>query len=323
VKLVMTLLVRNEADVIDEHLSFHLNAGVDFVIAMDNGSDDGTVDILERYAKDGSLLLLHEPSSKMGAHQAEWMTRMARLAATELDADWVINSDADEFWCSRRGSLKSLLAQIPVRYSSVRALLRNFAPRRTERDRVTQRMTLRIVPGKLPRESPFHAHPFHPQDKVIHRAHPDVTLSAGNHDAWWAGSMDLRGWWPFETLHFPLRSIAQCRRKWENWERYDYPGYVALNEGGPEEYYLARCLDDPAASAGLDGGWLVDDLRLHDGTTEEPEANWGDDARFAADVSSGGERDSVRRLGVRVEALEGRVAALERHRMPSLRRMAR
>ena len=34
----MTVLARNEADIIDAHIAFHLNAGVDFFVAMDNGS---------------------------------------------------------------------------------------------------------------------------------------------------------------------------------------------------------------------------------------------------------------------------------------------
>ena len=54
-KLVMTLLVRNEADIVDAQIAFHLHAGVDFVIATDNRSEDGTTEILERYERAGVL----------------------------------------------------------------------------------------------------------------------------------------------------------------------------------------------------------------------------------------------------------------------------
>ena len=52
-KLVMTLLVRDEADIVDAQIAFHLAAGVDFVIATDNRSEDGTTRILERYERAG------------------------------------------------------------------------------------------------------------------------------------------------------------------------------------------------------------------------------------------------------------------------------
>ena len=42
-----------------------------------------------------------------------WRTQMARLAATDYGADWVINTDADEFWMSGGGTLKGVLAAVP------------------------------------------------------------------------------------------------------------------------------------------------------------------------------------------------------------------
>ena len=124
----MPLLVRDEADIVDAQIAFHLHAGVDFVIATDNRSQDGTTEILERYERTGHLLLLREDGDDM--RQDEWVTRMARLAATDHGADWVINADADEFWWPRSGSLKDVLATIPERYGVVRGCWRHFLPGR-------------------------------------------------------------------------------------------------------------------------------------------------------------------------------------------------
>ena len=59
-KLVMTLLVKNEVDVVRDNIEFHLRNGVDFIIATDNLSDDGTLEILQEYEKKGVLYLIQE-----------------------------------------------------------------------------------------------------------------------------------------------------------------------------------------------------------------------------------------------------------------------
>ena len=128
-KLVMTLLVRDEADIVDEQIAFHLDAGVDFVVATDNRSQDGTTEILERYASEGDLHLIREPGEDL--RQSEWVTRMARLAATEFGADWVLNTDADEFWWPQGAGLADVLAVVPERYGVVRAAWRTSCRART------------------------------------------------------------------------------------------------------------------------------------------------------------------------------------------------
>jgi hypothetical protein len=83
-KLVMTLLARDEADIVDAQIAYHLPAGVDFVVATDNRSGDGTTEIFERYARDGVLHLIREPGDDL--RQSEWVTRMARHLASRSRA---------------------------------------------------------------------------------------------------------------------------------------------------------------------------------------------------------------------------------------------
>ena len=101
----MTLLVRNESDIIRENLDFHLSQGVDHVFVTDNRSEDDTYEILTEYQQRNQVTLLYESGDNHA--QGRWVTRMARLAVDVQKADWIINNDADEFWWPRKGTLKS------------------------------------------------------------------------------------------------------------------------------------------------------------------------------------------------------------------------
>src|SRR5271165_4558821 len=101
-KLVMTLVVRNEADVVEANLDYHLAQGVDFVIVTDHDSSDETLELLRPYEQAGVVEVLREEGEAY--HQSVWVTRMARLALSRHGADWVINNDADEFWWPLSGS---------------------------------------------------------------------------------------------------------------------------------------------------------------------------------------------------------------------------
>ena len=332
-KLVMTLLARDEADIIDAQIAFHLNAGVDLVIATDNRSEDGTTEILERYAGEGHLHLIREEGDDL--RQSEWATHMARLAATDFAADWVFNADADEFWCARGGSFRELFAAIPERFGVIRGAWRNFVPRPDDDRFFAERMTARLSAPS------FHPHPLTTHFKSAHRGVGDVRVGRGNHEAFGDGLAPLRGWYPIEILHFPVRSLEHCRRKYvtqfialeRNAEKgiagHMADAYRAYRAGALDAYYEPLVVDDDELRLQVERGKLVVDTRLRDrlrtlgfgeasgrerlAPSDPPTV--ADATSFAAEYSALYEADLGLAFGSKVDELERRVAGLERPRV--------
>ena len=330
-KLVMTLAVRNEADILDANLAFHLNAGVDFVIATDNGSDDGTRDVLDAYARQGCVHWIDDPNPIFV--QRDVVTRMARLAAAEFGADWIINNDADEFWWPRGGSLKEIFTLVPARYGTVRGMWRHFVAR-PGNDFFAERMTVRLCAPVTHKDD----HAFNPHMKTAHRADPDVTVDWGNHDAFGRDLLPLRGWYPFDVLHFPLRSLEQCEQKYVRRALDELRGgkikpgarrmeaYESFKQGRLREFYDSHIIDDQALAQGLREGTLASDTRVRDalralgvkGARKESSPkrlSFTDsdvDQSYVAELGTLEEFSVLVRAQRRVDALETRLAALER-----------
>ena len=321
-QLALTLLARNEADVIEANLAFHLSAGVDFVVATDNGSSDGTTEILERYEREGVLHLIREPSRNF--RQGEWVTRMARLA-DDHGADWVINADADEFWWPRAGDLKEALARLPTRYGIVRGVWRPFVPRPDDGRFFAERMTVRLSMQAAINDP---TNPFRPARKAAHRAHPDVRVRDGNHDVEGPPLVTLHGWYPFEVFHLPLRSRAQVERKYAGGA---HRGLRFVPEDDRLEAAAEPLLvDDGELERGLEAGVLVEDTRLRDALRklagsepipadgasferrplEFPRPSVVDDALFAVEAAVVADADAIR-LRRYVDELEQRLSDVE------------
>ncbi|MBX2879263.1 MAG: glycosyltransferase family 2 protein [Granulosicoccus sp.] len=106
-RLAMSILVRDEVDIIEHNIRHHAALGVSRFIVTDNGSVDGTREILEELTKEFDLDIIDEPQKTID--QDLWVTRMAQQLQQENSADWVINNDADELWLPSQGSLVSAL----------------------------------------------------------------------------------------------------------------------------------------------------------------------------------------------------------------------
>lgn len=273
----MTLLVRDEADIVAANLDHHLDAGVAHVIATDNRSTDGTVDVLARYEADGVLDLIHETDDDYS--QSRWVTRMARLAATDHGADWVINNDADEFWWADGHDLPGLLATVPPEVGAVQVERANFVARPDSAEPFWRRMTIRQQPSRphpgmdWPTLGP----------KVCHRAHPRIVVAQGNHAVAIEGEpvQEPATDTGLEILHFPVRSRHQFENKIvlggaayaRNTELPEEAGKIwrdlyAVHRDGRFDQAWGRCvLDEAEVAAGLADGSLVEDTRLADRLT--------------------------------------------------------
>jgi Glycosyl transferase family 2 len=306
----MTLVVRDEVDILDAQLAYHLDGGVDFVLATDHGSTDGTLDVLRRYEREGRLRLFGV-SGEM--RESEWRTDMARLAATEHGADWIINTDADEFWLPRAATLKESLGAVPSEIGVVWALTCHFVPRPEDGRSFAERMTARFAPQAALNDP---TSPYRPHAKAAHRADPEIVVWFGSHRVT-TRLRALPGWHPADVFHFPFRTLEQYERKSSRRARGDRPlgqyvrGLQARERGRLEDVYGSLVVGDESVARGIAEGSLVEDTRLRDALRGLPPARERSDRRFALDEASLRDADLVRVVR-RLDGVRLRVDDLER-----------
>ncbi len=268
-KLVMTLLVRDEEDIIEWNLRYHASRGVEHFVVTDNLSVDGTADILQRYERQGIVTYLKEPSDDYS--QDLWVTRMAQLAQSKLQPDWLLHCDADEFWWPDDfADLKEAFSVVPPEVRAVEVARHNYLgpPLRGNQPFFT-RMVYRQRYSVNPRGMPL-------PSKVAHRPLARPYVHQGNHAVSSGGvPVDARVLQGVSILHFPARTPDQLRNKiakggaaYERNTRFD-PG-VGSTWRSMHRDLLAGDFDRVlktqflASGEGVDQDDLVKDHRLSD-----------------------------------------------------------
>jgi hypothetical protein len=203
---VAVACVKNEIDIVEAFVR-HALALADHLIVLDNGSQDGTTDILDALVKEGlSLEVLEDPSP--GHYQSQRMTCLMREHAVgRCDADWVLLLDADEFLVVAQGA--SLL---PKGAATDRPLLlpwRTYVPDESD-DASEENPLVRMRRWRV-------ADQWEPIKVMVPRALaalPNASLVQGNHgidvDARRCDPRPHGGVW---VAHFPLRSPGQYAMK--------------------------------------------------------------------------------------------------------------
>jgi hypothetical protein len=219
-RLAMSIVVKNEADIIEASIRTHSNLGVDAFAIMDNNSSDGTREILARLQSEFEIIIVDERGI---FKQAKWMRQLAGIAKQKLKADWVINNDADEFWLPRNGlSLKQNLAfkgsvLTCSRYNMLLDEVCNASgncfdaqyyvttPIAYPKGTIQTNKKRSCLLGKI-------------GPKVIVNPHGLISLRSGNHKALHIANMldylipgydSIKRFGKIEVFHYPIRSYAQ------------------------------------------------------------------------------------------------------------------
>lgn len=191
-------MVKDEADIIEPVIR-HMQTQVDRLIVADNGSTDGTREILESLGVD--VVDDCDPAY----YQSQKMTGLARRA-TDEGASWVVPFDADEVWIAGRGRLADVLASLPPEAHIADAALFDHVATGIDPEGANP---IIATPWRRPAQAPLR--------KVAVRASSGVTIHQGNHSA----SFDdirhpLTVTGEIEIRHFPYRSAEQFIRKARN-----------------------------------------------------------------------------------------------------------
>ena len=209
--IIGTLMVRDEVDIIAAMIEHHIAQGLDRLIVTDNGSVDGTTEVLQQYADAGFVELHHDPVHRKQQHAL--VTNMARRARTEYGADWVINADADEFWVPRDKSLtlREALEATPLALNAFPVPVTNLVGPPARSGAGFDRLCWRDARSKeqLNAIGIF----AHPTANAIHRGDPTIVVAQGNHFVNLKSTGTPDPAFALEVIHLPWRSWAQHERR--------------------------------------------------------------------------------------------------------------
>lgn len=163
-------MVRDELDILPVTLG-HMLGQVDAVIIADNGSVDGTREMLTEVVSGHRLQVLDDP--EIGYYQSRKMSDLAQEAREQWGAVWVLPWDADEVWFARDGRrIADVLADLPDIVRIAQADLWDHVATARDPDDVDP---LRRMGWRRSYAAPL--------PKVAVRALPGVTILQGNHSA--------------------------------------------------------------------------------------------------------------------------------------------
>jgi hypothetical protein len=265
-RVAAVMVLRNEADFVEANVRYHRDHGVTDFFVVDNGSTDGTGELLaDLAADDPSIRVESDPGLY---RQDQTRTRLARQAAT-AGIDWVVNIDGDEFWWAEGGDLRAVLADTDAGVLRVEVV--NYVQARTVLCRSPQALLTvvgRVAEQRGTREDAQRlvesgeiayvemAHPV----KCISRLTPEIIIHPGAHEIDGVPGPQ-RDEDRIRCLHAGLRAREVLEKKAEHGER------LEQEELPPDISWHIRRWARSVRTGELDAEWAANSWRIDDAGT--------------------------------------------------------
>jgi Glycosyl transferase family 2 len=295
-KIVTAVNVLDNADILREFIEWYLSLGVDLIVAHDFGSEDGSQDILEQFAKEGHVKWFLR-TDKNVQKNGDFSAQLVHIARDQFDSHWVIQCDTDEFLRLEGESLRTLLDRAEggdITALSIRCRNMTGSPLEPGQNAV-QALTLRIdqpftinnltraqqLSGELPVQWIFVEQP----PKSIVAAAAFAEYGPGNHEGitTWGRHAELPH---LCFLHYPMRGFDTFQTKvrhaaeWFEVNKHLEPGWgyhwrrwIRLDrEGGLREDYENQFVSPPRAQELIRDGTCSIDNTVANWITHRPSA---------------------------------------------------
>ena len=209
-KLVGIGTVKNEADIIESFVRHNLGR-LDALVLIDDGSVDGTREILLSLEAEGLNLVTLEWDGSSGQEQSMKLSELLLVIASRMNFDWVFPLDADEaIDCESRAALEKALQNVGQGCVGILPW-RSYIP--TAADDWAQTNPFRRIVNRKVRETPQVYKVAIPKSQL--KLMPMV-IASGNHTARRIGSFKQLSMTVLENValaHFPVRSPDQLVSK--------------------------------------------------------------------------------------------------------------